>query len=186
MNLRDQILTMVQGIDPYDEQESRHISNTLHWVQSGADLFRIQKPDIPPKHLVSYFVVIDTDKQKVLLIDHINAGLWLPPGGHVELNEHPKTTVEREIVEELNMKPVFISEVPFFLTQAVTVNIHAGHTDVSLWFVLKGDSDLPIVYDANEFNGYRWFGYDQLLQTPISKLDPHLHRFMKKWLKTQS
>jgi 8-oxo-dGTP diphosphatase len=115
-------------------------------------------------------------------MDHINAGLWLPSGGHVEINEHPKNTVQREIMEELNLSADFISEIPFFITQTVTVNIGAGHTDVSLWYLLNGNSEEEISYDKNEFNGYKWFDYNEILKTDISKLDPHMHRFIKKLL----
>ena len=36
----------------------------------------------------------------MLLVDHRNAKLWLPTGGHVERDEHPWRTVEREAAEE--------------------------------------------------------------------------------------
>ena len=39
----------------------------------------------------------------VLLVNHINAGLWLPPGGHVEPDEHPAQTASREALEELGI-----------------------------------------------------------------------------------
>ena len=42
------------------------------------------KPDVPPKHLVSYFALVDERRGKLLLVDHKLAGLWLPSGGHVE------------------------------------------------------------------------------------------------------
>lgn len=178
--MRNKILQIVQAITPFDEIEQNHLSDTIQWIQGGAEIFRIKKPDTPPKHLVSYFVLIDPDKRKLLLVDHIKAKLWLPAGGHVEPNENPKKTVEREIVEELNIQASFLLEQPFFLTETVTVGLTAGHTDVSLWYVLKGDPTAPIKYDPEEFNGYRWFSYDEVLEMPIEKLDPHLHRFVKK------
>ena len=181
MSIKDEILKLVEAITPFDDLEREHLNDTIHWIKSGAELFRIQKPDIPPKHLVSYFVVVDPKENKILLIDHIKAQLWLPAGGHVEPNEHPKKTVEREVVEELNIQAAFLYDGIFFLTQAVTVNLTAGHTDVSLWHVLKGDSNIPLQYDPGEFNGYKWFSPEEILETPIEKLDPHLHRFVKKW-----
>jgi len=181
-DIKNQILKLVEEITPTDDLEHEHIDNTIQWIKSGAELFRIQKPEIPPKHLVSYFVIVDPDKNKILLIDHIKAQLWLPAGGHVEPNEHPKTTVEREVVEELNTQADFLYDGIFFLTQAVTVGLTAGHTDVSLWYVLQGDSNTPLQYDSGEFNGYKWFSPEEILEIPIEKLDPHLHRFVKKWM----
>jgi len=180
--MRTTIQNLISSIKPFDALEAEHIDNSIAWINSGDEIFRIEKPATPPKHLVSYFVLIDKEKKKILLMDHINAGLWLPSGGHVELNEHPKTTVERELMEELNLSADFISEKPFFITQTVTVNIGAGHTDVSLWYLLNGNSEQQISYDKNEFNGYRWFGFDEILNTDIKNSDPHMHRFTNKIL----
>ena len=182
-DIKNQILKLVEEIAPTDDLEREHIDNTIQWIKSGAELFRIQKPDIPPKHLVSYFIIVDPKENKILLTDHIKAQLWLPACGHAEPNEHPKTTVEREVVEELNTQAEFLYDGIFFLTQAATVGLTAGHTDVSLWYVLKGDSNTPLQYDLGEFNGYKWFTPEEILDTPIEKLDPHLHRFVNKWIK---
>lgn len=183
--MRDNIKKLVLEIKPFDLLEAEHISNATEWINSGVEIFRIQKPDIPPKHLVSYFVLVDPEKKKIMLVDHIKAGLWLPAGGHVEKDEHPNITVEREIQEELNMPANFLQTNPVFITQTVTVGKTAGHTDVSLWYVLKADSEKEIKYDPAEFNGYKWFEYQEILNTDISKFDPHMHRFMQKLLKME-
>lgn len=175
-----EIREMIQSIKPFDALEKEHVLDTLAWIDSGVEIFRIQKPDVPPKHLVSYFVLIDSAHKKLLLLDHIKSGLWLPSGGHVEKDEHPKTAVEREIQEELNIPAEFLSESPFFITQAVTVATTAGHTDVSLWYALKGDSKKGIVYDPGEYTGYKWFDYQEVLNKDIATLDIHMHRFVKK------
>ena len=80
----------------------------------------------------------------------------------------------------MNTKAIFLFDDIFFLAQAVTVGLTAGHTDVSLWYVLKGDSSRPIQYDEGEFNGYKWFTYDEILNISIEKLDKNLHRFVNK------
>lgn len=178
--MRNQIKKIIGSIEPFDALEAQHISNAIEWIDGGEEIFRIQKPDIPPKHLVSYFVLVDPGKKKIMLIDHVKAGLWLPAGGHVEKEEHPDLTVEREILEELNMPADFLSRDPLFITQTVTVGKTAGHIDVSLWYVLKADSAKEILYDPREFNGYKWFDYEEVLNTDASRLDPHMHRFVKK------
>src|SRR5476651_1592551 len=115
--MRSQIKKLVSGIKTYDSLESEHISNTLQWLKTDVEIFRIKKPDIPPKHLVSYFVLVDQKKKKLLLMHHRKAGLLLPAGGHVEKDEHPNQTVEREMQEELGLTASFISELPLFVTQ---------------------------------------------------------------------
>jgi len=171
------IADIVSSLSPFDELERQHIEETLSWIQSGAPLFRIEKPDIPPKHLVTYFILLDEGARKVLLVDHLKAHLWLPSGGHVEVNEHPYETVARECLEELGIEADFWRNDPFFLTVTPTVGLTAGHTDVTLWYVLKGDSKGTYVFDAQEFRAIGWFGFDDI---PFEKSDPHMQRFIHK------
>lgn len=177
---REAVLGLVNSIVPCDAIEDRDQAATVAWIQSGAEIFRIQKPDIPPKHLVAYFVVIDRVRMKLILVDHIKAQRWLPTGGHVDIDEHPAITVSREIKEELDMEAHFIFQDPIFVTETVTVGLTAGHRDVSLWYVVAGDVDKPINFDRNEFKDYRWFTFDEVLALEINTLDPHMHRFVKK------
>ncbi len=178
--MRNSIRTLIKNIEPYDDLEKNHIEDAIRWLTSDLEIYRIKKPDIPPKHLVSYFALIDRSKKSLLLILHKKAGLWLLPGGHVEKNEHPYKTVEREIQEELHTSAHFIKETPFFMTVTKTVNIESGHTDVSLWYLLKGDSSKNFQYDRREFDDCQWFTFDEVLVMKKSKLDPHMHRFVNK------
>src|SRR5713101_5621549 len=104
--MRHRIRSEVTAIDPLDDLERQTIANVLAWIDSGAQLCRLEKPATPPKHLVSYFACIDNDH--ILLVDHKNAQLWLPTGGHIEPDEHPRTTVIREATEELGLEANFI------------------------------------------------------------------------------
>ncbi|MGO9605719.1 MAG: NUDIX hydrolase [Candidatus Binataceae bacterium] len=176
-NIRDTIAGLVSAIAAHDATEASHKARVLDWIASGAPLFRIQKPDVPKQHLVSYFVLADLKHRKILLVDHKSAGLWLPSGGHVEPDEDPEATVHRELAEELRLAASFICKGPFFLTITRTIGIDAGHDDVSLWYVLSGDSESRIWFDENEFNAIRWFSFDEI---PFDRSDPQLRRFMDK------
>ncbi len=180
--IRNEIRTIVSDITPLDALEKQHQEEVLSWIDSGELLFRIAKPAVPNKHLVSYFVMYDETAQKVLLVDHKKALLWLPSGGHVELNEHPKETAARECKEELMTQAEFYMDTPLFITSTVTVGLTAGHTDISLWYVIKGDSTKEYQYDAGEFNEIRWFSFDEI---PYDRADMHMKRFIEK-LKTCS
>lgn len=182
-SIREHIHHIVSSITPYDDLEQKHIHDTCLWIESGAPIFRVQKPDVPNKHLVSYFVLFDEANQKILLVDHKKALLWLPSGGHVEIDEDPKTTAERECLEELNVTADFWATDPLFLTSTLTVGLTAGHTDVSLWYVLKGDSHKIYEFDHEEFNDIRWFHLDEI---PYENSDPHMGRFIEKLKRTLS
>ena len=177
--MRDSVAATVRAIQPHDALEAEHISDTLDWIATGAPLYRIHKPATPPRHLVSYFVLLDRSHQRLLLVDHRKAGLWLPSGGHVKPNEHPRATVEREVQEELQIAAEFLFPEPIFLTVTQTVGETAGHTDVSLWYVLLGDCEQSLKYDGHEFVQIGWFPVHAL---PLDRTDPHLKRFIAKLL----
>ena len=172
--MRREVRKEIVAIKPYDSLEENTISNVLDWIDSGVELCRIRKPDFPRKHLVSYFAVVDDEH--LLLVDHINAELWLPTGGHVEPNEHPREAALRECSEELNFSGEFLIDEPILVTSTETVGKTSGHTDVSIWYALKGNRQLPVDYDPGEFNGVKWFHKDNLPEDT----DPHLGRFVEK------
>ena len=173
--MRAQIRKEIAGIQPLDELEYLSQVDVLSWIDSGAELCRRHKPASPPKHLVAYFAVVDDDH--ILLVDHINAELWLPTGGHVEPGEQPKTTALREAREELSMEASFLHDKPLFLTVTETVGKTAGHTDVSIWYALKGNRADNLVFDQSEFHSVRWFHRDEV---PLNRTDRHMERFLRK------
>jgi 8-oxo-dGTP diphosphatase len=176
-HIRKEILGIVSSVIPHDQMEQEHLRFVKTWITSGAEIFRIAKPDKPNIHLVSYFVIVDLMTNELLLTDHKKSGLWLPPGGHVEIGEHPRDTVKREIQEELGIKAQFLLEDPLFVTVTDTVGNVARHTDVSLWYVLyRNKSDL-IQFDSEEFHRIQWFHSNDI---PYGSSDPHMRRFVEK------
>jgi 8-oxo-dGTP diphosphatase len=173
--VRAAIRDEVASILPLDEVEENHRADVLAWIDSGAPLCRTAKPATPPKHLVSYIAVIDG--RDMLLVDHKNAQLWLPPGGHVEPGEHPRETVVRELFEELKVVSKHDISEPLMVTCSTTVGLTAGHDDVSLWYVVAVDRSQNIQFDQQEFAQIRWFGYSDV---PIHRSDPYLGRFLAK------
>lgn len=162
------------------QKEIEHLEFVKEWITSGAEIFRIAKPDKPNIHLVSYFIIIDSQTNELLLVDHKKAELWLPPGGHVELNEHPRETVKREAKEELGIEAEFMFEDPLFLTVTNTVGSVARHTDVSLWYVLRGNREKRLKFYTNEFHQIQWFHQKEI---PYQRTDPHMKRFVDKVMK---
>ena len=173
---RHQIRSEIASIKPGDAVETHHRTEALSWVDSGVELIRRVKPATPPKHLVSYFAVVSDDGH-ILLVDHKNAQLWLPAGGHVEPGEHPRETVRRELLEELGFAAAQEIGAPRMITCTDTVGLTAGHTDVSLWYVVRAPRTQVIQFDTGEFNAVRWFAFADV---PWGRSDPHMRRFIDK------
>ncbi|MFJ8827639.1 NUDIX domain-containing protein [Streptomyces sp. NPDC102467] len=180
--VRTRLLDTLHALEPWDDQERAHLKTASQWADSGAPLHRTRKPDVPAMHLVSYFAVQDEARQELLLVAHRKAGLWLPAGGHVEPGEDPWNTVVRESREELHTDAAaspLAGEQPLFVTVTPTRG-PGSHTDVSLWYLLSADRNSITSYDEREFDGIRWLTEKQVLIEPSTRLDPHMHRFIRK------
>ena len=179
---RSVVEDLVAGVAPLDEHEARDRASTLTWIRSGAPLFRVAPPATPEKHLCVYSALFDEERRSVLLLDHVKAGLWLFPGGHVDDGEDPRRTVLRETAEELQVGGEFhprFGDAPLFLTVTQTRGSHS-HTDVSFWFVLTADQGMPIKADPREAHEVRWFDLDDPAVWARGGFDPHMTRFRDK------
>ncbi|WP_281874703.1 NUDIX hydrolase [Nocardia sputorum] len=172
------VADIVRHIVPLDGLEQQHIDTTLAWLASTHDIFRRIKPATPPRHLVSYVVLVDPHARAVLLGEHRRSGLWLPTGGHVDPGEHPLETARREAAEEIGIQARFdvIGPDPLFLTVTTTVGSDP-HEDVSLWYVIRGDRTHDHALDPGEFDGERWW---DIAGAVLPHTDPHLGRFLTK------
>lgn len=182
--MRDVIESLVRAVDPWDPLENDDRADVLAWIGSSEQIFRTAKPATPPKHLVSYCVLFDTERSRVLLVDHRDAQRWLPTGGHVDVDEHPADAARREILEELQLDPPFhplFGAQPLLVTVSETGGRSVPHTDVSLWFVFSGSSDDRIFPDDSEFAEARWWPMSAVIEGDEgSRFDPNVARFLVK------
>jgi hypothetical protein len=95
----------------------------------------------------------------------------------------PATQSPGEAAEELQIDARFHRGLgagrPLFLTVTPTLGT-PSHTDVSLWFVLDVDIAAELRPDPGEYNGVRWFGFDEKRDWPGDVYDPQMHRFARK------
>ena len=178
MSDRETLTHLVAAVVPCDAIEAAHQADVVDWIASGVDIYRLQKPATPPKHLVVYAVILDAARGHVFLIDHRKARRWLPTGGHVDPGEHPFTAARRELLEETGAKLPALSEAPLLLT--VTDVIGSGdarHTDVTLWYGFTASMDASFALDAAECAQGAWFGAGMLSSIAC---EVHLPRFMAK------
>lgn len=181
--MRHQLRALIADLEPLDAQEHAHRTEALSWLDSGAEIFRTARPATPPEHLVSYCVLVDLTERLALLVDHRDAELWLPSGGHVDVGEDPAMAAQRELFEELRVRPSFVAGIgpqPLFITRTATQGRSTTHTDVSLWYVFDGSVEADLEVDEREFAAVKWWPFDQIQHGLDSRFEPHLPRFVSK------
>ncbi|SEP01281.1 NUDIX domain-containing protein [Luteibacter sp. UNC138MFCol5.1] len=155
-------------ITPWDQQEREDAINVLAWLNSTNDVYRRVSPNIPSRHLVVYAVPVIRHIRHVLLISHRKSGIWLPPGGHVDICEPPYRAAERELHEECGISVSLAGEAAAFCGLAQTLgDIAACHEDASLWYPAFIDHPSEVVLDETEASSAEWFRFERVqgLQT---------------------
>lgn len=144
---------------------------------------RLTREENPETHVSAYFLPINRDTQQVFLVHHKKSGLWISPGGHLELGETPEQAVNREIQEELGV-PSFFTEPPspFFLS---IVDIDRPQqtckTHFDAWYAMETDGhDFNI--DPVEFHATAWLTIPEAREivTDPSNLEA-LRRIEQSW-----
>ncbi|HET9174467.1 MAG TPA: NUDIX domain-containing protein [Candidatus Saccharimonadales bacterium] len=111
---------------------------------------------------VTFFIVYNG---KVLLVHHPRYGKWIPPGGHIELNEDPEQALYREIAEETGLeveilasKPKLTSTDTKFILTPNYIDVHEAnppHRHIALTYFARAKS--PHFVKSDEHIELKWF-----------------------------
>lgn len=113
--------------------------------------------------VISAYIVF---KGKVLLVHHPRYNMWLPMGGHIELDEDPEEALFREIKEETGLEVEIMGEKP--TTQSAStkpipapryMDVHEAnppHRHINLVYFAKAKNNNHVLSDEHlEIN---WVG----------------------------
>jgi ADP-ribose pyrophosphatase YjhB (NUDIX family) len=135
---------------------------------------------------VATFVV---HRGRVLLHFHPKVGLWLPPGGHIELGELPDDAAVREVLEETGVSCRLIGETgvdveyPRQLIRPFGVqveNIRPGVQHIDLvYFAVTDDEGACIPNDLGERDRVGWYAADEL---PALGANDEIQQWVRKVL----
>ena len=134
---------------------------------------------------VSAYIVFD---HTVLLVHHKKIELWVPPGGHVELDEDTDQALLREIKEETGLAVEIIGSSSGIIdtgdrpTKALTVpafmDIHFfddHHRHLNLAYIARAASN-EAVLDEREHHQLKWFTKEDL-DDPQYNLTPFIKHY---------
>lgn len=117
-----------------------------------------------------------TRNGRILLVDHKKAGGWLPPGGHVELDEDTDQALFREVEEETGLKQKNLtlltkkngsdygnSHSLKYLYTPNTVDIHNitdEHRHLNFCYFMKSNTD-KVQLEGHAHHSIRWVSPDE-------------------------
>lgn len=126
-------------------------------------------------YTVNAFIIYD---DKVLFVMHKKLQMWLPPGGHIELDEDPEEALYREIEEESgivrsHLTIIHPNDSPFneinskeykSLPSPHYLDIHTitlAHQHIGMNYVFTSDTQ-HVQIDPNESDDHRWMSVEDI------------------------
>ena len=163
-DLRQQI----QRIAPVDAREGVSIEMTLERLAWPGDPYSESEHD---HHVTASAFVVSS--RGVILHRHRRLGIWVQPGGHVDLGETPEEACVRETIEETGLLVRQLDPVELF-----HVDVHPGpkgHTHYDLRYVLIGEP-LPPRPPEGESPEVFWFDFSIASERAEPTLAPALRK----------
>jgi len=106
---------------------------------------------------------------KVLVVrrssaEHYLTGYYELPGGKVDFGDHPKESLEREFMEEVNLKVIALHPYRVFTYISDNGNCHT----VELVYFVQLDDDIKNIRLSEEHDDFKWILPDEIDSLKIS------------------
>ncbi|MGH3733357.1 MAG: NUDIX hydrolase [Acidimicrobiales bacterium] len=160
--------TDIEAITPVNGREADSIERTLERLAWPGNPFDEYAHD---HHLTASAFVISS--RGVVLHRHKRLGIWVQPGGHVDLGESPEEACVRETREETGLVALHLDPVSLF-----HVDVHPGpaaHTHYDLRYVVVSEPLDPSPPTGESPEVY-WFDFAAAIDKAEGALAPALRK----------
>jgi len=164
----DKLCKEIEAYKPFNEQEQKDQEVILHFLRTNGDAF---SRDNTIAHMTASAWVVNTKRDRVLMIYHKIYDSWSWTGGHADGETDLLAVAVREVTEETGVtriQPVFRR--PFSL-EVLTVDGHekrgkyvSSHLHLNLTYLLEADEREPLRICEEENKGVAWFTLQRALE----------------------
>lgn len=134
-------------------------------------------------------IIVSPDKNRVLLANHPRYQMWIPIGGHIELEDDADVTLSKEIAEETGLSFHPLGEKPNYTSKGVKPLITPDYVDIHeanpphkhhafVYFVIATSDDFQ---KSDEHTALKWFT-TQELREPQYNISDHTFFYAQKAL----
>lgn len=180
MNLKDQIEKFV----PFNEQEKVDKEYFLKFINSFDDVLT---RDNLFGHLTASALVVNKEKNKMVVVYHIINDGWIYPGGHADGEEDLLSVAIREVEEETGLKTIVLDSEIFSIQAAPVVgHIKRGkyvpsHIHFDILYLLEADNNMELHYREDESKGVKWINLENATDdTIVPFIRPVNEKIIKK------
>ena len=162
MVLKEQIM----NYKPINYEEEAIKQYILKWMDNFDDVLT---RDNNFGHFASTGIVLNQERDKMLLVYHNIYDSWLAPGGHADGEEDLLSVALREVEEETGQKAKILDDSIFAISASPIVgHMKRGkyvpaHTHLDVFYLLEADDTIPLVYREDESKGVKWEPIERIL-----------------------
>lgn len=127
-------------------------------------------------HITGSGIVFDWQARKVMVVDHLNLGRMLQPGGHHERRETMVMTAKREVAQETGLQQFHRMVADGYGDIPVDIETHAipanpakregAHQHHDFAYLFLGDSEAPLQHQSAEVRAAKWIALEDFAALP--------------------
>lgn len=154
------LVIQIEKLEKLEHVNKKTISAFIERINEGQPY---TKPQNKTSHFCVLFIPFHKASNQVYIGNHIKAGIWCPPGGHIDIDEGPVDTIRREFREELNytLKNEVIEIYNANKTVCIPTGICRLHFD--FFYIVYMDRLIDFVFEKREFFDAGWFSLDEAI-----------------------
>lgn len=156
----------IKNYQPYNEQEEKDQAVILTCLQTYNNLLTRENPVV---HFSSSGFVVNTKRDKVLMIHHNIYNSWSWTGGHTDGEKDFLEVAIREAKEETGIQRVKVLGEGIFSLDVLPVPAHvkkgtyiSAHLHLSVAYLLEADECEFLTIKPDENSGVQWIKIEEL------------------------
>jgi 8-oxo-dGTP pyrophosphatase MutT (NUDIX family) len=143
---RQELLALLDRHTTRFNTEAGYITRTRHYVEQQPDCFNSM---LSPGHVTGSAWVVNSARDKVLMMHHRKHNQWFQPGGHADGDADILRVALREVHEETGLPPeqIHLVDGSIFDVDIHTIpESHRGprHTHYDIRFLIEIDDSIPV------------------------------------------
>ena len=157
----------IENYRPCCEQEQRDKAVILDFIANNADAFL--RTNLVA-HMTASAWVVDSSRERVLMVYHNIYDSWSWTGGHADGDEDLLAVALRECREETGVETVRPVSWDIFSLEVLTVDGHEkrgvyvpSHLHLNVSYLLEADEEEVLRIKPDENSGVRWFFLEEAL-----------------------
>ena len=153
---------------PYNEQEACDKQVMLDYLSRTPDAFERSNPIA---HMTASAWVVNTARDRVLMVYHRIYDSWSWTGGHADGETDLAAVALREVREETGVRSARLVSEGIFSIEVLTVDGHVkhgayvpSHLHLNVTYLIEADERDALTVCEEENSGVRWFGLEEALE----------------------